>query len=343
METTHDFYAENSQDLSFLDDNSVDLVVTSPPYPMIEMWDEAFSDMNSSVEKALHKDEGSTAFDEMHNVLDEVWHSIDEVISDSGIVCINIGDATRKIGEKFELYPNHSRIIQTFRELGYSVLPCVLWRKPTNKANKFMGSGMIPPNAYVTLEHEYILIFRKGGTRTLRGPDKEKRYTSSYFWEERNTWFSDVWMNILGTSQTIENTERNRTAAFPLEIPYRLINMYSIHGDTVLDPFVGTGTTSIAASAAARNSIGVDVSSEFIDAARNRFVDSVEIAEEVAEKRIKSHKEFMNTSDKTANYEAENYDIGVLTKQEKEIQFYSIDSVEDIDDGYRVTHKLYSK
>jgi len=138
----------------------------------------------------------------MHENLNEVWEEIDRVMAPGGIACINVGDALRKIGETFRLYSNHSRIIDYFENAGYLVLPAIIWRKQTNKPNKFMGSGMLPPNAYVTLEHEFILIFRKG-TRTFSSEEKVARRKSSYFREERNLWFSDVWADLKGAGQKL--------------------------------------------------------------------------------------------------------------------------------------------
>ena len=103
---------------------------------------------------------------------------------------------------------------------------------------------MYPGGAYVTLEHEYILILRKNGKRKFTTqPEKQNRRESAYFWEERNIWFSDIW-DLKGIRQDIQQKDiRTRSAAFPFELAYRLINMYSVFGDTILDPFLGTGTT----------------------------------------------------------------------------------------------------
>ena len=125
---------------------------------------------------------------------------------------------------------------------GFTSLPDILWRKPTNAPNKFMGSGMLPAGAYVTYEHEYILIFRKGGKRAFDRPPRRRqlRRRSAYFWEERNVWFSDVWTDLTGDAPGSRRREtRARSAAFPFELPYRLIQMFSVYGDTVLDPFAG--------------------------------------------------------------------------------------------------------
>ena len=170
--TTHKVMAADSSNLDGLNNRSVDLIVTSPPYPMIEMWDEVFSMHDKSIADCMENGKGHEAFAKMHAILDRTWLECDRVLKSNGFICINIGDATRKLNDSFELYPNHSRIIDFFFGLGYSVLPDIHWRKQSNSPNKFMGSGMYPAGAYVTYEHEYILIFRKGGKRTFSGSQK---------------------------------------------------------------------------------------------------------------------------------------------------------------------------
>jgi len=138
--------------------------------------------------------------------------------------------------------------------LGFSPLPYILWKKPTNKPNAFLGSGFLPPNAYVTLDCEFILPFRKGGLR--RFPPHDPQRTASRFSRgERDRWFSQVWSDIRGVSQ---RSVAGRTGAFPSEIPERLIRMFSVEGDTVLDPFAGTGTTLWAALRWGRSAVGVE-------------------------------------------------------------------------------------
>jgi len=132
---------------------------------MIEMWDEIFSKQKPSIGKALRRKDGNQAFELMNRELDRVWKEVYRVLKDGGFACINIGNATRKIGEEFRLYSNHSRILEYCLKLGFSSLPEILWRKQTNAPNKFMGSGMLPAGAYVTLEHEHILVLRKGNKR----------------------------------------------------------------------------------------------------------------------------------------------------------------------------------
>jgi site-specific DNA-methyltransferase (cytosine-N4-specific) len=185
LKTNHQIIFKNSQDMEDII-SPINLVVTSPPYPMIEMWDELFTTLNPVIGDCLSENESMKTCDLMHEELNKVWSEIDRGLVNGGIVCINIGDATRKIGDSFQLYSNHSKIIQYFEKLGYQVLPPIIWRKQSNKPNKFMGSGMLPPNAYVTLEHEYILIFRKKGNRSFSNLERDNRQGSAYFWEERN-------------------------------------------------------------------------------------------------------------------------------------------------------------
>ena len=261
--TKHEIITGNSNKMSTIPDGSVNLIVTSPPYPMIEMWDEMFGLQNSDIQKDLENGEGYSAFLKMHSVLNTIWRECDRVLADNGFVCINIGDATRTIGDNFQLFSNHTQIINQFVSMGYSVLPDIHWRKQSNSPNKFMGSGMYPAGAYVTYEHEYILVFRKGGKRIFKGEGKTLRQKSAFFWEERNVWFSDLW-EIKGASQVILSSKagRSRSASFPLEIPLRLVYMYSAEGDTVLDPFAGFGTTNIACMITNRNSIGFELDNE---------------------------------------------------------------------------------
>jgi DNA modification methylase len=310
---------------------------------MIEMWDELFSALNLEVAEHLENGDGKAAFTRMHEELDRVWEKVSRVLVDDGIACINIGDATRKVDGSFRVFQNHSRIINAFEDLGFEPLPEVVWRKPVNSGAKFMGSGMLPPNAYVTLEHEYILVFRNGNDSRSFEPGSERRYNAAYFWEERNQWFSDVWMEINGELQALEQSElRERSAAYPFEIPYRLINMYSVYGDTVLDPFWGTGTTSLAAMVAGRNSIGYELEEEFVQVFEERVENVPKYSREVIEQRLDDHKEFVEqqlAEGEDFKYEADNYDFPIITKQEKPIQFHSVSEVRKTDYGYEASHE----
>ncbi len=328
--TTHKILNCNSNNIAEIQNESVDLIVTSPPYPMIEMWDDLFTEQDSEISELLGKKDGIEAFRKMHNILNGVWTECDRVLKKNGFVCINIGDATRTIDGIFQLYSNHAEIINTFLNKGYCVLPDIHWRKQTNAPNKYMGSGMYPAGAYVTYEHEYILIFRKGGKRDFSGDKKKDRQESAFFWEERNVWFSDLW-ELKGTTQSIQGKKsRERSAAYPFEIPYRLINMYSAKNDTVLDPFWGLGTTSLACMMLERNSIGVEIKPDIIDMAKERLAVQPKWLNDLIDARIERHLNFIDNlpnEKKERCYINENHNFKVKTKQEQKILFKKISNI----------------
>jgi DNA modification methylase len=298
---------------------------------MIKMWDNTFHELNTDVGKALKANRGQKAFELMHCELDRVWKELDRVVKPGGFVCINIGDATRTIEKDFRLYSNHSRIINTLTILSFEALPLILWRKTTNAPNKFMGSGMLPSGAYVTLEHEYILVFRKGGKRNFTTDrSKKSRNESAIFWEERNKWFSDLW-DLSGVRQSIQRKKlRERSAAFPFELPYRLINMYSIKGDTVLDPFLGTGTTIFSAIASGRNSIGIEYDNSFKELILEELQSVKQLANKRISERIDAHLEFVKkyqAKKKELKYTNKNHGFSVMTRQEQDLKIDYVDAV----------------
>ena len=333
------------KEMNKIGNGAVDLIVTSPPYPLIEMWDEIMGAQNQDISLALSRGDGTLAFELMHLELDKVWTQVERVVAPGGFVCINIGDATRTINENFSLYNNHSRIVSAFIKLGFTNMPNIIWRKQTNAPNKFMGSGMLPAGAYVTLEHEWILIFRKGGKRVFKHEeDKQLRRESAFFWEERNTWFSDLW-DLKGVKQKINISEsRDRSAAYPFEIPYRLINMYSVKGDTILDPFLGTGTSTIAAIASERNSIGVEIDLSFTELVNNTIQNAVPgQLNRYIYNRVEQHKLFLqyhNQDEKKNEIKHFNHHLNlpVMTSQETEIKLRYINNVKQIQNQFEVEY-----
>jgi site-specific DNA-methyltransferase (cytosine-N4-specific) len=273
MHSQHRIILGNSQQMSELADGSVQLMVTSPPYPMIAMWDELFAKADPKIAELFQKlaanGEDETVrkiYTAMHDYLAKVWQETYRVLVDGGIACINIGDATRSINGRFQLYPNHSRITEVCEKIGFTTLPYILWKKPTTKPmykgkGAFLGSGFLPPNAYVTLDCEFILLFRKGKLRKFP-PKDALRYESAFTKKERDEWFSQIW-SLKGTRQTATELER-RTAAYPEEIAQRLIRMFSVKGELVLDPFLGSGTTTKVAMQNERNSIGYEADEKLI-------------------------------------------------------------------------------
>jgi DNA modification methylase len=308
---------------------SVDLVVTSPPYPMIEMWDESFCAVNGRIEEALAKGQGQAAFELMHQELDRVWTECHRVLRPGGFLCVNIGDATRKVKDNFRLYSNHSRIVEYCVSTGFQSLPAILWRKQTNGPNKFMGSGMLPAGAYVTLEHEYVLVFRKDGKRVFTKDESQRRRRSAFFWEERNRWFSDVW-ELKGVRQLLPaNEARARSAAYPLELVSRIINMYSLQGDTVLDPFLGTGTTTAAAIINGRNSIGFELLRGFEPLIHETVKTSGRLTNQLVSKRLNAHADFVkdieSRRDKPLGHTNDAYGFRVMTRQETDLRLLKLD------------------
>jgi DNA modification methylase len=344
MKTVHRVYFKDSRNMKEIDSASVELVVTSPPYPMIEVWDEMFGDRTPAVRKALKNRDGRTAFTLMHAALDPVWQEILRVLRPGGFACINIGDAARTVGNSFMLFPNHARILSCLLDLGFTPLPVILWRKQTNAPNKFMGSGMYPAGAYVTLEHEYILIARKGAKREFATAEaRQRRRQSAIFWEERNAWYSDVWLELKGVRQGLDHEgARNRSGAFPFELAYRLISMFSVKGDTVLDPFLGTGTTLRAAAAAGRSSIGYEIEEGLRKAIFSDARALVAQANQRIRQRIDGHLAFVNQCreiDRELKHINRNYHFPVVTRQETELL---LDALEDASpaerDGLEVSY-----
>jgi DNA modification methylase len=408
--TAHDLIIGDARSMDVIADHSIDLVVTSPPYPMIELWDPLFISQDSRIEHLLHNGRGTEAFRYMHMLLDPVWRDLCRVIKPGGFVCINIGDATRRVGDDFRLYPNHSLVQQRFLELGFDALPLILWWKPTNSPTKFMGSGMLAAGAYVTLEHEYILIFRKGKKRVFATPEaKLLRRKSALFWEERNRWYADRW-DLSGVRQEIaggaagsgrtthadesgfgsgaakqdpeggaaldrrgsgaakhnpeggaaldrrgsgadENRQtrgttgsrpgasensRTRNAAFPLELAYRLINMYSVQGDTVLDPFAGTGTTLLAGLAACRSSLGVEIDPSLCAMFTGRAARIIPGLNTLITERLRAHTQFVSEREqakKPLRYTNRHYGFPVMSGQETELFFPPLKQVTLSADG----------
>ena len=345
MQSCHKIYFKDSKKMKEVPSDSIDMIVTSPPYPMIEMWDDIFSKQNVKIGRALNKNDGPLAFELMHKELDLVWDEVFRVLKRGGIACVNIGDATRTINQNFALYTNHSRIYTYMQKLGFLALPAILWRKQTNAPNKFMGSGMMPPGAYVTLEHEYVLLLRKGNKKEFRTKeDKQQRRESSFFWEERNMWFSDVWTDLKGTSQNLfDNKVRGRSAAYPFELPYRLITMFSVKEDSVLDPFFGIGTTMYAAMAAGRNSIGYEIDHNFHDTIVSRLDGIIQFSNQRIAERLDNHCIFVeNRFEKKGKFKYinENYLFPVTTNQETGLLINELQSVNQIDE--HVFEVLYS-
>lgn len=328
MQTQHQVLEGDARDLAQVADGSVHLVLTSPPYPMIAMWDHVFAALDPRIGQALEDEDGPRAFEAMHQQLDRAWRECHRVLAPGGLACINIGDATRSLAGSFALWPNHARILSGAAQAGFTILPDVLWHKPTNAPNKFMGSGMLPAGAYVTYEHEYVLILRKGDKRAFSRQDAARRRRSAYFWEERNRWFSDLWQGIRGTRQQgvhMDKALRERSAAFPLDLPLRLVAMYSLYEDVVLDPFAGAGTTGLAAAMLGRSSVAVERDAGLGQVARQRLHDACALGRAHARERLAAHQAFVSerqAAGKELRHHNRAHDLPVITRQERELELW---------------------
>lgn len=171
--------------------------------------------------------------------------------------------------------------------------------------------------------------------------EKENRQQSAIFWEERNKWFSDVWFDIKGRRQLVNNAKsRSRSAAFPFELAYRLINMYSLKGDTILDPFAGTGTTNLAAVVAGRNSIGIEIDSEFLTLFNETLLNGKSKSSGQVLKRLKNHIEFVEhrlAAGIDIKHKNKYYGFPVITSQEKNILLDVVKSIDPNGESFTAT------
>jgi len=240
----------DARDLSFLEDESIHLVVTSPPYWNLKRYNEVPDQLG-------HID----GYENFLLEIEKVWREIFRILVPGGrLICV-VGDvcvARRKFGRHL-VFPLHADICVLCRKIGFDNLNPIIWHKISNatfevaNGSKFLGKPY-EPNAIIKNDMEYILMQRKPGG--YRKPTEEQRKLSKIEKKDFNSWFRQIW-NITGAST------RNHPAPFPLELAIRLVRMFSFHGDTVLDPFCGTGTTMIAALRYERNCIGIDIDPEY--------------------------------------------------------------------------------
>ena len=244
---------------------SVDLVVTSPPYWTLKKY-------NAGEGQLGHVDD----YDDFLDQLDEVWRRCHEALVPGGRLVIVVGDVnvSRRAFGRHMVFPLHASIQERCRLIGYDNLAPIIWYKIAN-AQYEMGSGGFygkpyEPNGVIKNDVEYILFQRKPGG--YRKPDLATRVMSIIAAGDHAEWFQQVWR--MGGAST-----RSHPAPFPLALAERLIRMFSFVGDTVFDPFVGTGTTSAAAARCGRNSIGSEVDAEYFGRCVARVRDAVDVDE----------------------------------------------------------------
>jgi modification methylase len=254
--TTHTIINGDSRKMSELQDKSVHLIVTSPPY-----WQ--LKDYGSENQIGFHDD-----YQTYINHLNLTWNECFRVLHDGCRLCINIGDqfARSVYYGRYKIIPIHTEIIKFCEIIGFDFMGSIIWQKATTMNTSggasIMGSFPHPRNGIVKLDFEYILLFKKPGNAPK--PTSVQKEDSAMTNEEWNTYFNGHWY-FSGAKQD------KHLAMFPEELPYRLIRMFSFSGETVLDPFLGSGTTSLVAKKTNRHSIGYEINSEFIPIIKDRI------------------------------------------------------------------------
>lgn len=259
--TRHTLYRSDSRFMPFLQPRSVHLVVTSPPYWTLKEYEEVEGQLGYVADYEVFLIE-----------LDKVWRACYDALVPGGRLVVVVGDvclSRRKNSGVHTVVPLHASIQEHCRTIGYTNLSPIIWNKIANAVFEASGNGggflgkPYEPNAVIKNDIEFILMERKpGGYRT---PSSAERLLSVIPETEHKIWFQQIWTGLTGAST------RNHPAPFPEELAERLIRMFSFAGDTVLDPFVGTGTTMVAAAKWARNSIGVEISADYARMARGRL------------------------------------------------------------------------
>ena len=258
--TEHRLKLGDARDLSWIPNRSVHLIVTSPPYWTLKKYE--------ANENQLGEIEDYNAFlDE----LDKVWRECARVLAPGGRICCVVGDVCipRKQGRHLVM-PLHADIMVRARSLGLDALTPILWFKIANGVTEAKGNGSgfygkpYQPGAIIKNDAEYILFLRKGGE--YRSPSSTQKALSMLTREEMKSWLRSAWVDIKG-----ESTRRGHPAPYPQSLAERLIKLFSFAGDTVLDPFVGTGTTNLAAVATGRNSIGNEIERAYLKIAEQRL------------------------------------------------------------------------
>ena len=260
VRTTHKLVLGDARDLSFIDSGTIHLVVTSPPYWTLKRYNEHEAQLGHIQD-----------YEEFLEALAAVWHECYRVLVPGGrLVCV-VGDVclSRRAHGRHVVVPLHADICVMCRKIGFDNLNPIIWHKIANASfevengSKFLGKPY-EPNAIIKNDIEFILMQRKPGG--YRKPTQWQRDRSRLTKKEFDSWFQQFW-TLPGEST------RNHPAPFPLELATRLVRMFSFVGDTVLDPFCGTGTTMLAAMKCERNSVGVEIDPQYYQAAIRRLAD----------------------------------------------------------------------
>ena len=277
--TEHKIIFGDSRSLNKIQDKSVQLIITSPPY-----WQ--LKDYGTEDQIGFND-----SYEEYINNLNLVWQECNRVLSDGCRMCINIGDqfARSVYYGRYKVIPIRTEIIRFCESLGMDYMGAIIWQKTTTMntsgGGAIMGSFPYPRNGILKMDYEFILLFKKQGNAPK--PSKDQKERSIITKEEWSQLFSSHW-HFSGVKQC------EHIAMFPEELPRRLIKMFSFVGETVFDPFVGSGTTSLAALHLGRNSIGYEINKSFEPIIRNKLCE-----EQLSFDAEESHVSF--SDDKTGN------------------------------------------
>jgi len=261
LPTAHEMRLADARELDFLPTGSVHLVLTSPPYWTLKQYNEGDAQLGS----VAH-------YEDFLAEIDRVWsHCYRALVPGGRLVCV-VGDvclSRRKNGGRHTVVPLHASIQEHCRAMGFDNLAPIIWHKIANANLEASGTGggflgkPYEPNAVIKNDIEFILMERKPGG--YRSPGFLERAFSVIPEALHKLWFRQIWTDLPGAST------RDHPAPYPLELAVRLIRMFSFVGDTVLDPFLGSGTTALAAWQTGRNSIGVEVDADYLERAVRRF------------------------------------------------------------------------
>lgn len=250
INTKHTLFTGDSRNFSLIPDKSVHLIITSPPY-----WQ--LKDYGSDNQIGFHD-----SYEEYINNLNMVWSECNRILHDGCRLCINIGDqfARSVYYGRYKVIPIRTEIIRFCEALGMDYMGAIIWQKQTTMnttgGGAVMGSFPYPRNGILKIDYEFILIFKKQGKAPV--PTLEQKELSKMTKEEWSTYFASHW-TFGGAKQD------GHIAMFPEELPHRLIKMFSFIGETVFDPFMGSGTTALAARNLQRNSIGYEINPDFVE------------------------------------------------------------------------------
>ncbi len=256
--STSQLYIADARSLHEVTDHSVQLIVTSPPYWQLKNYED-----DSQI--GFHD-----SYEDYINNLNCVWLECHRVLHDGCRMCINIGDQFARAAYygRYKVIPIRTEIIRFCETIGFDYMGAIIWQKVTTcnttGGGTVMGSFPYPRNGIIKLDYEFILVFKKPGKQPT--VSRDVRDASRLTTEEWNTYFNGHW-NFPGERQS------EHIAAFPVELPRRLIRMFTFVGETVLDPFMGSGTTGVAAQELGRRSIGYEINPEFEETIRKRVHD----------------------------------------------------------------------